>query len=386
MAERASGGIGTGNPKRRATKKAPNRSSLTSRFARILGIVNLPARILVFGYRHLGDSLFLTPMLRALARRYPAAEIVVTAHGAGAAALASNPHVSHIEKLTGRGLAPKLALLPRLRRKRFDAAIVAQHTLPNAVLARALGCPVRVGLASRGCGRWLTHPVADQGLCHEADRYLALAAALDAAPVGAGLEYHVPDTDRSSARAALARHGLAGRLAHGGARRPPLVALFPGSSPEWAFKRWPAERFARLGTELVARHGARVLVVGGPADTAAMADVSAGITAAHAVDDTPGSLGRFAGLLAECDVLITNDSGPMHLAAAVGTRVVDLAGPSDPRRTGPYGPGHVVIQKVPPGSPKDWATAADPALPMKLILVEDVLAAVGPLVADSAAA
>jgi ADP-heptose:LPS heptosyltransferase len=117
-----------------------------------------------------------------------------------------------------------------------------------------------------------------------------------------------------------------------------------------------------------------------------MADVSAGITAAHAVDDTPGSLGRFAGLLAECDVLITNDSGPMHLAAAVGTRVVDLAGPSDPRRTGPYGPGHVVIQKVPPGSPKDWATAVDPALPMKLILVEDVLAAVGPLVADSAAA
>jgi len=345
-----------------------------------------PARILVFGYRHLGDSLFLTPMLRALGHRFPAAEIVVTAHGAGAAALASNPHVARIEKLAGRGLAPKLGLLPRLRRQRFDAAVVAQHTLPNAVLARALGCRIRVGLASRGLGPWLTHPVTVPPLGHEADRYLALAAALDAPPVDAGLEYHVATADRTLARDSLARLGLAGRLAHGGARRPRLVAVFPGSSPEWAFKRWPAERFARLGSELIARHGARVLVVGGPADTAAMAEVSAGITAAHAVDDTPGSLGRFAALLAECDVLITNDSGPMHLAAAVGTRVVDLAGPSDPRRTGPYGPGHVVIQKVPPGSPKAWAGAADPALPMKSIHVEDVLAAVAPLLANAAAA
>jgi ADP-heptose:LPS heptosyltransferase len=345
-----------------------------------------PARILVFGYRHLGDSLFLTPMLRALARRYPAAEIVVTAHGAGAAAIASNPHVARIEKLAGRGLAPKLRLLPRLRSQRFDAVVVAQHTLPNAVLARATGAAVRIGLGSRGCGPWLTHPVTVPDLCHEADRYLALAAALDAPPVGAGLEYHVSDTDRAAAHDALARHGLAGRLAHGGGRRPPLVALFPGSSPEWAFKRWPVDRFARLGTELVARHGARVLVVGGPADTAAMAEVSAGIAADHAVDDAPGSLGRFAALLAECDVLVTNDSGPMHLAAAVGTRVVDLAGPSDPRRTGPYGPGHVVIQKVPPGSPKQWAAAADPALPMKLILVDEVVAAVAPLLATPAAA
>jgi hypothetical protein len=66
--------------------------------------------------------------------------------------------------------------------------------------------------------------------------------------------------------------------------------------------------------------------------------------------------------------------------------VVDLAGPSDPRRTGPYGPGHVVIQKVPPGSPKQWAAAADPALPMKLILVDEVVAAVAPLLATPAAA
>ena len=65
----------------------------------------------------------------------------------------------------------------------------------------------------------------------------------------------------------------------------------------------------------------------------------------------------------------------MHLATAVGTPVVDLAGPSDPRRTGPYGAGHVVIQRVAPGSPKQWIDAPDPQLPMKAIGVEDVVAA-----------
>jgi lipopolysaccharide heptosyltransferase II len=340
-----------------------------------------PARILVFGYRHLGDSLFLTPMLRALKRRFPAAEIVVTAHGAGAAVLEHNPHVARIERLAGRGLRAKLALLPALRRERFDAAIVAQHTLPNAVLARAAGCPVRVGLGSRGCRAFLTHPVGEPELWHEAHRYLALAAELGAEDDGGGLDYHPTTEDREAATEVLARLGLVGRRSAVDTARPPLVALFPGSSPQWSFKRWPADRFARLGDELVRRHGTQLVVVGGADDRTAMAEVSAGIGARHAVADGPGSLGRFAAVLAECDVLVTNDSGPMHLATAVGTRVVDLAGPSDPRRTGPYGPGHVVVQKVPPGVPKEWAAAPDPALPMKLISVDEVLAAVAGVLA-----
>lgn len=333
-------------------------------------------RIVVLGYRHLGDALFLTPMLRALARGLPGCSITVTTHGVGATVLENNPHVDRVWRLSGRGLTPKLAILPALRRERYDVGILAQHSLPNAMLLRLAGCRIRAGLAADGCGPLLTHRAGApaDGVRHEVDRYLAIAAALGVCGDGAGLEFRPSAADRAEAAAALERLGLAGRSTAGA--RPPLVALFPGSSRAQAFKRWPAERFAALGRWLVEERGARVLVVGGRDDQATMRAVSTALSAPHALDDAPGELGRFAALVAECDVLVTNDSGPMHLATAVGTRVVDLAGPSDPRRTGPYGPGHVVVQKVAPGSPKAWATAPDPALPMKLIELDDVRAAV----------
>lgn len=343
-----------------------------------------PDRILVLGYRHLGDALFLTPMLRALKRRFPRAYLAVTAHGAGAAALEHNPHVDRVWRPAGRGIRGKLPLVPALRRERFDAGVMAQHSLPNALLLRLLGCRVRAGMATQGCGPLLTHAVGPPhggAPWHEADRYLALAATLGAIGDDVGLEFRSSDADRAEAATTLGRLGLAGRVSSSHTGRPPLVALFPGSSPEWTFKRWPADRFAALGGRLVDGRGCRVLVVGGRDDLSAMREVSANLAAPHAMDDAPGSLGRFAALVAECDVLVTNDSGPMHLATAVGTRVVDLAGPSDPRRTGPYGPGHVVVQKVPPGSPKAWAAAADPALPMKLITIDDAAAAVDTVLA-----
>lgn len=350
----------------------------------ILWPVKAPSRILVLGYRHLGDALFLTPMLRALKRRFPRAEIAVTAHGVGAAVLDNNPHVDRVWRLSGRGLAPKLSLLPALRRERYDAGVLAQHSFTNAILLRLAGCRVTAGLAADGCGPLLTHAVGPpaEGVRHEVDRYLAIAAAWGAGADGAGIEFHPTAGDRAEAAATLARLGLAGRLSAAAPGRPPLVGLFPGSSFAQAFKRWPADRFAAVGRWLVDERRVRVLVVGGRDDLEAMRAVSAVIGVPHALDDAPGALGRFAALVAECDVLVTNDSGPMHLATALGTRVVDLVGPSDPRRTGPYGSGHVVVQKVAPGSPKEWARAPDPCLPMKLIEVADVQAAVDAMLAS----
>lgn len=346
-----------------------------------------PARILVLGYRHLGDCLFLTPMLRALKRRFPAAHLAVTAAGAGAAALDHVPHVDRVWRLSGRGMGPKVAIAPDLRREGYDCGILAQHSFPNALLLRFLGCRMRVGMAAKGCGPLLTQAVREpRGAAprHEVERYLAIAAALGAGADGGGLEFRTTDAERTEAAETLARLGLAGRLSSNAPGRPPLVALFPGSSPEWAFKRWPAERFAAIGQWLVGERRAQVIIVGGCEDTAAMHEVSAAVPAPHAIDDTPGSLGRFAALVAECDVLVTNDSGPMHLATAVGTRVVDLAGPSDPRRTGPYGPGHVVVQKVAPAGPREWAHTPDPTLPMRRIEIDDVRTAVAGVL-DSAA-
>ena len=162
--------------------------------------------ILILGYRHLGDALFLTPMIRALKLRFPAAGIAVTAHGAGAAVLAGNPHVDRVWKLRGRGVGPKFAMLGDLRRQEYDVGILAQHALPNAMLLWLAGCSTRVGLAAQGCGPLLTHRARPpRTVRHEVDHYLEFAAMLGAPGDDGGLEYRISDADRDEAAAEIGR-------------------------------------------------------------------------------------------------------------------------------------------------------------------------------------
>ncbi len=116
------------------------------------------------------------------------------------------------------------------------------------------------------------------------------------------------------------------------------IGLFPGSNAE--SRRWDAERYAELAGRL-ASAGAQIVVFGGRGERELTARV-AGDVAFDAGGRT--ELPLLAAGLAACDLLVSNDSGPMHLAAAVGTRTVSLQGPSDPRRTRPLGPGHVLVQ------------------------------------------
>ena len=119
----------------------------------------------------------------------------------------------------------------------------------------------------------------------------------------------------------------------------PVVGLFPGSNAP--ARRWPAERFAEVARALLAE-GRRVVVVGGPGDSAAAGTVAAGAPGALNVcgeTDLPG----LAALLSQLRLLVTNDTGPMHLAAAVGIPTVSVWGPSDPEETSPPGAGHVLV-------------------------------------------
>jgi ADP-heptose:LPS heptosyltransferase len=134
--------------------------------------------------------------------------------------------------------------------------------------------------------------------------------------------------------------GAAGALAgSAGARRGP-VGIFPGSNAR--SRRWDAERFAALAQGL-AEQGVPVLVFGAPSEKAVTAAV-----AGDAAVDVGGrtDLPMLAAALSSCDILVTNDSGPMHLAAAVGTRTLVVSGPADTRETAPGGPGHVYLQRL----------------------------------------
>ncbi|MDD5556509.1 MAG: glycosyltransferase family 9 protein [bacterium] len=254
-----------------------------------------------------------------------------------------------------------LALCRELRAASFDAVLDLQGLFRSGVLTLAAGAPVRAGFADAREFAHLFYTVkvrAARPDLHAVDRCLLAAAAIGCRgsrvsfPLGLG-----PGEESWAERVTAGRR--------------PLVGLSP--SGRWRTKRWPDDSFARLG-ELLLGRGAAVAVIGGPAGEAA--GVAARLRGRAIVADDVADPLRLAALLGRLDLLVTNDTGPMHLAAAAGTRVVALFGPTNPDRTGPWGEGHRVLR-----APVDCAPCYERECPrgddcMRAITVEAVLYAV----------
>ncbi len=294
----------------------------------------------------LGDIVMARPAIAAIAASRPRATFVAQAPAPFLPLAARFPGVSSTLS-TGRDRTPRdlAASRRRLREEHFDAAVVFPRGHRAALAPFLAGIPVRVGFAARGKGPLLTHGVRGWGplrRTHRSRFFAALATAFDAdlAPPLAPLPVLAPERD--AARRLL--------LALGRRTTRPLVALEAGASYGPA-KCWPVERFAELA-ERLGRDGIDVVAVG----TIAAAPIEAAIASRapdllRAVGRT-SDLGVLIGLLAEADGLVTNDTGPMHLAAAVGTPVVALFGATDPNVSAPLGPGPcTLIQRVEPCSP-----------------------------------
>jgi heptosyltransferase-2 len=219
----------------------------------------------------------------------------------------------------------------RVRRAGVERGILLTPSASSALIFRLANLRERRGTAGGWRTGLLTDPVEREPLLqgHRVHEFLALVG---------GDSFGEPPAPR------LGRPELAARAAATLRRRAGLngatrgeVALFPGAKGE--SRRWPADRFAELARRLAAR-GWRVLVLGGPAERSLTASVSRDVPGSGACVDLGGwtSLVELAGLLSECDALVTNDTGPMHLAAAMGCPVVALEGPADVRQTRPLGP------------------------------------------------
>jgi lipopolysaccharide heptosyltransferase II len=257
-----------------------------------------------------------------------------------------------------------------LRRRRYDAVLDLQGLLKSAVYVVAAGAPVRVGLAdAREGARWVfTHqvPVPPQPV-HAVERYLALAAAVDAREAVRDFTIPLGSEELEAAQRLLADLPR------------PCVALHPAA--RWETKLWEVERWRTLAASL-AGEGAGVVVTGSPADASAAAAVCEGLRPAPRSLAGRLSLKGLAAVLRSVDLMITVDSGPMHIAAAVGTPVVALFGPTDPARTGPLGPGRVLREPL-PCSPclQRQCRIAETRRCMRDLDVADVLAAARDLLA-----
>jgi lipopolysaccharide heptosyltransferase II len=290
-------------------------------------------RILVVRYSALGDVVLATSLLQPLRALFPGARIEWVTSPAYAPLLEGLPELAAVHRLGKAGHDAPGALRARLR-GRFDLAIDLQEKVKSAWLTLA-AAPRRLAFHRRTAGEALLALLGRDRpnvRGHATRQYADVLAPLGGGPPGP-LRVALSDEARAQAAAVLA-----------GAGDRPLVALAPGAT--WATKRWAPARFAEVGEALHA-DGFGLVLCAGPGDAEAVAAFRAACRAPIAADLTPLKVPGMAAALARVRLLVACDSGPVHLAAAVGTPALALFGPTSTVRWGPTPPGRALALGLP---------------------------------------
>ena len=310
-------------------------------------------RLLLVKPSALGDVVHALPVAATLHRRYPNIALHWLVEEEAADIVRGHPALSGVV-VSGRKrwlrqlqrpaqipttLGEIRCFAAELRNRRYDAVLDLQGLLKSALYVLATGAPIRVGFAEgREGAPWiLTHRiVAPPQPVHAVDRYLALAAAVDATDPVRDFHISLSPEDLAAARSHLAT-----------CRVPPgcpRVALHPAA--RWRTKLWEVPRWRELATALLSE-GMGVILTGSREDEPLGTAILAGLHPQPLSLIGSLTLKQLVAVLREVDLLVTVDSGPMHLGAAVGTPVVALFGPTDPLRTGPLGPGRILRRELP---------------------------------------
>jgi heptosyltransferase-2 len=299
-----------------------------------LTAMNRAPRTLVVAPNWVGDLVMVEPVLRALAAAGRSLTLFAPAHLAPLAALL--PGVEATLART-RAAADDVAAIAGAS---CDEAVVLPNSYRSAKLVRDAGIARRWGYRGQWRAALLAPAVArPRGRRPQVEDYRELLRAMGIeSPATWVPRLELPSDLRRAGRERLDRARVE-------ADAGPVVGLFPGA--EWGpSKRWPWRRFADLARELRRRvPGAQPVVVAGPKELWTAVRVHEASDRVAPVVGPELDLAALAGVVAHFDLLVTNDSGPMHLAAALGVRTVALFGPTDPQRTAPAGSGHRVLYR-----------------------------------------
>jgi heptosyltransferase I len=296
-------------------------------------------RYLVVRLTALGDILHTLPAVAALRAAHKNARIDWVVERKWAPVLEGSPAISEVIPFDRASVFGALTCVRQLRQKNYTCAIDFQGLYKSSVLAMLSAAPRRIGF-ERGWARedgaslLYTERVAPTGR-HVAELNYSLAEKAGATrPARPEYPLRVPAGGAASVRARLADRGIGD-----------YIVVGPGGS--WRAKCWPAERYGVFCREFEKRHGLRAVVIHGPGEQPLAEEVSrAAHPAAPIVMAT--TIEELMGVLAHARCAVAADSGPLHLAAALGTRVVGLYGPTDPARNGPFVPGAVIVSEARP--------------------------------------
>jgi heptosyltransferase-2 len=299
-------------------------------------------RILVRGTNWIGDAVLTTPALAALRAGFPQARIALLVKPAVAELLQCHPAIDDIvlyrDPGPHAGLGGKLSLALQLNRGHYDLAVLLQNAFEAAAITALAGIPHRYGYATDGRAFLLTHRVPLTPKIrrkHQVEYYLELLR-----PVGIPVEPTAPTLWTTPGEDAAAGELL---QAFGVRTDQVVIGLNPGSVYGSA-KRWLPERFARVADRLAAEHEACVLIFGGKGEEQLGTAIAAMMTAPTIVFSGRTTVRQLMALIKRCRLFVTNDTGPMHVAAAFGVPLVAIFGPTNPATTSPYGPGHELVR------------------------------------------
>ncbi len=290
-------------------------------------------KILIRVNNWIGDIVMISPAMKSIRNHFKKAKISILAKTWVVESLKGNPYYDELieyENLTKhKGLIGRWRVIQNLRERQFDIAILFQKAFEAAFFSYLSGIPLRVGYDTDKRGFLLTHKINETSEArrkHHVEYFLDIARSLGCAIKDKSLYFHIGPDDQRHISEIIDSLGLRDEK--------PVVAIHPGTSkPE---RGWHAEKFSLLADRIYEKYDAHIVIIGGRRDEVISKKIAHSMK--NKACDLSGKLSiqEFGAFLEKCSLFVGNDSGPMHIAAAVGIPIVAIFGPGTPEKTGPF--------------------------------------------------
>ncbi|MFH1994318.1 MAG: lipopolysaccharide heptosyltransferase I [Nitrospinota bacterium] len=306
-------------------------------------------RILIVKLGAIGDVIHALPALRTLRKNFPKAYIAWIVEEKAALILKGNPDLNELIVIDTKKWRKDIGLktikdikglLSSLRKKRFDLAIDLQGLIKSGLITYLSGAENRIGYGYPYLRERLSGLFTNIKVCpleserHVIDIALSLLSPLKITKIDKEARFNIPEEDEAYIDTFIREKGLN--------KGKDLVIINPGAG--WKTKLWGTANYAALADMIAAKNKADIVITWGPGEEEMATEVKSKMTE-KGIISPPTTLPSFISLLKRCNLFVGADTGPIHLAAALGKRCVGIYGPSDPSRNGPYGEGHRVVYK-----------------------------------------
>lgn len=330
-------------------------------------VKNIISGILIFEPDWLGDILFTFPFIKTLRYAFPSTRISCIICPKFAELLTNNPWIDNIFILSNRSTVRShiafLSLVHQIRKKGYDICFFPRFSKRRGLLAKLANIKERIGFITTPGPLTLRLPAPTPGI-HMIDQLLHFSKSMGLKPHGTRYEYFISDHDLKQAHNLLSFRGWTTRK---------LIALNPGAN--WDAKRWPSDYFCELGHRILQRFADFEIILTGDDRDFSLAEKIASKLCTSKCHNLAGKtrINQLAALFKMSSLVISGDTGPLHLSSAIGANTIGLFGPTSPEVTGPRGIGiNIVIREMVEGKPYCKYKTRHPSKSMRAITPQKV--------------